>query len=197
MKYDKKVYHFTPRPEDSTLWRPDEISATVWFPTKIIIKKWMWKIYLCCESVMISWPWQNSVQAVDCNKLKISVFYVGRYFLFCFSNYYMLTLWWKGREVTGPTLKTLGVRSLECHPKRWKDKPWTHHLTSLCFSLPILGEMRITLAIHPHKGVERTEEVCGKHFEPLRSKFLQKYKALHQRTRSYLSETSGNGSWIG
>lgn len=172
MKYDKKVYHFTPRPKDSTLWRPDEISATdeinatVWFPTKIIIKKGMWKIDLCCESVMISWPWQNSVQAVDCNKLKISVFYVGRYVFFCFSNYYMLILWWKGREVTGPTLRTLEVRSLECHPKRWKDKPWTHHLTSLCFSFPILGEMRITLAIHPHKGVERTEEVCGKHFEP-------------------------------
>lgn len=99
-----------------------------------------WQKTQCQQLTVLNWKYPSSTVADT----------------FPFSNYYMLTLCWKGREVTGPTVRALEVRSLESHPKRWKDKPWTHHLTSLHFVFPIICRMRIILGIHPLKGLKET-----------------------------------------
>lgn len=100
---------------------------------------------------------EKSIQAVDGTKLEISIIRVGRYFLFLFffSNYYMLLLWLKGREVTGSTVRTLQASSLRSHGKRRKGEPWRHHLTSLCLSFPVICEMR-TLTVYPTKRLKGT-----------------------------------------
>lgn len=117
----------------------------------------MWKNSPCCESIMILWPRQKTqFRQSTVLDWKKSIFHVGRYFLFSFTNYYMLPLWWKGMAVTEPTVRMLEARSLGSHHKRWNDKPWTHHLTSLCFRFPIICEMRRTLAVDPTKGLKGT-----------------------------------------
>lgn len=143
---------------------------------------------------MILWPWQKTpLRQLMVLYWKYPSSPVGRYFSFLFflSNYYILTLWWKGKGVSGPTVRTLETWSLESHPKRLEDKPWTHPLTSLCFSFPIICEMRIALAIYPTKGLkETTRESTEGTLNSSEVSFYRSTKPLHQRTHSYLSETS-------
>lgn len=108
---------------------------------------------------MILWPWQkNQFRQLMVLSKKYPSCLVGRYLFFFFfkSNCYILPLWWKGRGVSGSTVRMLAAWSLESHPKRLKDKPWTHHLTSLHFGFPIICKMRITLANNPTKGLKGT-----------------------------------------
>lgn len=109
------------------------------------------KISPCYESIMILWPWQKTQfrQLMVLNWKHPSSTSADTFF------FLLLPSWWKGTEVTEPTVRTLEARSLGSHHKRWKDKPWIHHLTSVRFSVPIIREMR-TLAIHPTKGLKGT-----------------------------------------
>ena len=141
-------FHHLKTALDEELMNTDDVPTTVWNPPKIIMRM---------DVNNFSMPWirnaivaltESSVQAVS--KLEISISHGGRYIFFC--NYYMLLLWWKGKKVRGPTVRTLEARSLGSHPERRKEKPWTHHLTSQRFSFPIICEMRRTLAVHLTRG---------------------------------------------
>lgn len=114
---------------------------------------------------IFSMPWinndigtltENSMQATDSTKLEITHLSYWR-ILFFFLVTIICYPCDKRAGGDGANCEGSGSQeSLGSHPKRWKDKPWTHHLTSPHFRFPIVSEMRRTLIICPTKGLKGT-----------------------------------------